>query len=476
MVNDKNYYYDLLLPNTSPFDEYDYKNHTLGNLSPINLFIGPNNSGKSRFLRHLFAQKGFDYTTNKCNMDTFISFLKSNEAEFNNLFNFGIRSIGGVARTSFKELPLIDKEIFTGLELYQRLKEMLLGEPEDKERVKEFENFLSKDFFDSKQITLTPKEGETTVHVKIGDEKQLPIYNLGDGLQNLIILTFNIFMESDRCIFFIEEPDLCMHPGFQRIFLQVLLKFDQHQYFIPTHSNHFLDMTLDFLNISVYLYKKIVENNKSKFNIESVSNKDKNILLELGVQNSSVFLTNATIWVEGITDRLYLKAYMQKFQNEHPEFLNLKEDIHYSFVEYQGANLVHWTFESDNSENECINANFVCGKSFLIADGDIAKKGNRIEIFEIALGNNFMVLDCKEIENLIPLNVLKKIIENDVEKLNKKVDELKYEEYSKSEKGLGFYIDNKLSIDKFSTESGTVKNKVDFCKKAISIMTNSEIE
>jgi len=93
---------------------------------------------------------------------------------------------------------LTDKmQIFTGLELYQSLKEKLLGEPEERKLVKEFEDFLSVNFFESKPVTLIPKEkSPKVVHIKIGNEPQFPIYDLGDGLQNLIICTFNIFTES----------------------------------------------------------------------------------------------------------------------------------------------------------------------------------------------------------------------------------------------------------------------------------------
>jgi len=105
---------------------------------------------------------------------------------------------------------LTDKmQIFTGLELYQSLKEKLLGEPNERKLVREFENFLSINFFERKEVTLIPKEkSPKVVHIKIGNESQYPIYELGDGLQNLIICTFNIFTERERCLFFIEEPDM----------------------------------------------------------------------------------------------------------------------------------------------------------------------------------------------------------------------------------------------------------------------------
>ena len=305
---------------------------------------------------------------------------------------------------------LTDKmQIFTGLELYQSLKEKLLGEPEERRLVKEFEDFLSINFFESKPVTLIPKEkSPKVIHIKIGNEDQYPIYELGDGLQNLIICTFNIFTEKQRCLFFIEEPDMFMHPSMQRSFLEVLSQHPQHQYFITSHSNHFLDMTIDFANISVFHFSKH-EDSQPQFHIRPSSPRDRQILLDLGVRNSSVFITNATIWVEGKTDRLYLKAYMKKYIDElehsdpekYRELIKLKEDYHYSFVEYQGANLTHWSFDPDEKETKEIKASYVCAQAFLIADGDVATKGDRRQVYTNMLGDRFYLLEVKEIENLL---------------------------------------------------------------------------
>ncbi len=142
--------------------------------------------------------------------------------------------------------------VFTGLSLYSIIMEKLLGEPDEREDVKQYESFLSSHFFQGEPVGLIPKSGSDTVHVKIGNEKQLPLYQLGDGLQNLIIITFNMFMERDPCFFFIEEPDMCMHPGYQRILLDAFRQCDQHQYYITTHSNHFLDMSIESDDVSIF--------------------------------------------------------------------------------------------------------------------------------------------------------------------------------------------------------------------------------
>lgn len=588
---------EIQLPIDPPFSNYSLgKTRGLGPLSLINIFIGANNSGKSRLLRALFSLKDLGHTTNIYSADIIYNLINEAKTKLNSILSsHRITGIDGITSAHFDDIlkfdphfvksepsiyklteeklkaflrvsggtlsyapgvsyadsyadrsaivsqlqtlgnetfdqfnkhkpdsildfkkryyipilrgmrPLDDKQtdfyktrtatdyfsnspltdqtkVFTGIELYQTLKNKLLGEPEDREAVRDFENFLSKKFFKSQQITLIPREGDTTVHVKIGKEKQLPIYQLGDGLQNLIICVFNIFMEKDRCLFFIEEPDICMHPSLQRSFLEVISAHKKHQYFITTHSNHLLDMTLDFSDISVFHFSK-VEDDETPFPIKVTSSHDHNLLRDIGVRNSSVFLTNATIWVEGITDRLYLRTYMAKYCKEIEEgnkdlaktLSNLKEDLHYSFVEYQGTNLTHWSFDPNDEDTKRMKATYVCAHAFLIADGDISGKGNREEIYKAMLGDRFFILNAKEIENFIPPEVLKLVVAKRFEELGKNVDTIKYEEYSKTEIGLGTYLDGILGQAKFAADSGTIKPKVSFCEKAIEIMNNPEI-
>ncbi len=566
----------------------------IGPLSHINLFIGQNNSGKSRFLRFLFCRTNLKYTTDIYDYQTFSKFLEKINQDYKLIFGNDISSIGpfysvefdtlispdkkfistdnsvyeeiinklnamqnisngqvshtrgyGVnpdqvferlrnfGEDSINKLPNIDFTksilgnkryyipilrgmrpfdnehtnfyhsrtvddyfissekkvlvnddliIFTGLELFSTLKKKLLGEPEDREEIANFEKFLSRHFFNNKKFTLIPKEGTNTVHVKIGQEKQFPLYNLGDGLQNLIIITFPIFIERERCLYFIEEPDMFMHPGYQRTLMQTFSLFDQHQFFISTHSNHFLDMTIDYPNISIFQFHK--DEQHSNFSINPISNKDNNLLRELGVRNSSVFLTNASIWVEGITDRLYLRAYLKKYIQELNESdnekyninKNFKEDIHYSIVEYQGSNLVHWSFDKSKSETDKINTRFLCAEAFVIADGDITDKGNRKEEFEKALGDKVYFLNCKEIENLIPHEILTELLKLHYKKIKIEINKNDYNKYSESHEGLGRFLDKKNKEKFIGTSTGTVKNKLQFCFRAIEIMDDKEIE
>lgn len=201
-------------------------------------------------------------------------------------------------------------EIFSGLEMYQKVKELLLGDLQSREKISDFQKFLGDAFFDGQQVALIPSIKSDVLYVKIGKEKEQPIYNLGDGIQSIIILTFPLFINKDEnLLVFIEEPELYLHPGLQRKLIETFMSFKNFQYFITTHSNHFLDITLDVDAISIYTFRKQLENEidtrevTANFVIENTSNEDNSILEMIGVKNSSVFLSNCTIWVEGITDR-----------------------------------------------------------------------------------------------------------------------------------------------------------------------------
>ncbi|ANU18481.1 hypothetical protein BBI11_16195 [Planococcus maritimus] len=383
-------------------------------------------------------------------------------------------------------------EIFTGLELYEEVKNLLLGNLKDREKIMDFQKFIGDSFFEGQEVALIPNVKSDVLFVKIGTEKEYPIYNLGDGIQSLIILTFPLFKyKGENLLFFIEEPELYLHPGMQRKFLEIIThkNFDGYQYFLTTHSNHFLDMTLDMDKMSIYSFNKELEDVDSReknatFIIENVSNEDDNVLKMLGVKNSAVFLSNCTIWVEGITDRYYIRHFLNLYQETLDKFPVYKEDIHYSFVEYSGNNITHWSFldENENEDEEIfksINESRVCGTLFLITDKDSKKKETRQSKLAQALGERYYCLECREIENILTATTLKKVIAS-YEKV--KVSELKFTKNFSSktyrDELLGRFIE-KVIRDKnrqgsYSSTSGAVSDKIGFCKRAISEMKSFE--
>lgn len=382
-----------------------------------------------------------------------------------------------------------EQNVYTGLNLYRDLQEYSHGEPEKQEQLERFEKFLSETFFSDREVKLTPRIKKDVPYVRIG-KRDMPIYDLGDGIQSLIILTYPLFFNQNEVLkVYIEEPETHLHPGYQRAFLETLLKpeFKNFQYFITTHSNHFLDITLDTNNISVYTFEQVKEpSGKECFLITNVDNSDTNILSLIGVKNSSVFLSNCTIWVEGITDRIYLRKLLEIVQAGKTE--KFQEDTHFSFVEFGGSNITHWSFlDSDDPNHKNILVDRLCSRLFLITDrdnievNDISnksskpnKKSTRYKLLQEKLKDRFYCLKCREIENLLGPGVLCSLIKKSEKWETTSPDfckDLRYEDYQNQP--LGAYIDNNIVglKKKYSAQSGSIANKVDFAKKAVDLIS-----
>ena len=384
--------------------------------------------------------------------------------------------LDSVVQSYFKEGPR--PQIFTGLDLRAQVEDMLLGDKHDRAALAKFETYLSQSLFHGKEILLRPRKGKNVLYVKIGDDDDMAIYDLGDGIQMAIILTFPLFRYAEKPkLVFIEEPELFLHPGMQRMIIDTFLEAPNTQFFIATHSNHLLDMTVDSREISIFTLTKSYEGEeperKAKFVIENVSFADRRPLELLGTRNSSVLITNSTIWVEGISDRRYLAHFLQLYvshsRQSSPRFFAPKEDLHFSFVEYSGGNLTHWSVLDDIPDP--INVDRLCSKLFLITDKDNAsgKKEERFKKLQARLGGRYYCLQCREMENLLPEMAIVAVIKH-YESDGSQLNAFYHSQYK--DRYLGKFIEEKILINKtrrgsYAEESGTVSDKLRFCELAI---------
>ena len=560
-------------------NDYYFKdsNYGFGNLSKTNVFIGENNSGKSRFLRYLFETNFYSISNdmfNKFFNDTkkgvyaaLDTIPNSNIEKFNKIYeriggessyytNVGNRFFGSlkhfaitheiankfyfpiirgtkdyktiinnklksflnstnsiqnkdsinhyisllnldtqglesfdiyndiISHEYFNDNKNYNNYILTGGKLYQEIKTMLLGDESQRKMIEDFQWFLKENFFsDNDKVQLIPNEKQKVLYIKIGKDERA-IFNWGDGTQQLIIILYSLFKHKDEKnkLFFIEEPEMYLHPGVLRKFIEVINSelFKNHQYFITTHSNIILDTSADTnMNMSIFKFKKVKnkeKNSEKDFIIEQCNNGDISLLNELGIRNSSVFLSNCSIWVEGITDRLYLKHYLNLYYEKNKDKKVYRENIDYTFIEYGGGNIIHFNFD-ENDNPESINAKYISNKIFLIADNDNSKKGSakakRKELYRQQLGDNFYELSVTEIENLITFETLKKTLIFQNPKKEVEINNVLKKEKKFSNKKLGSFIDslfNNGEIKSYAADSGAIKNKIDFCNSVIRVI------
>ena len=370
-------------------------------------------------------------------------------------------------------------EIFTGLSFYDKLMGLLLGSHVERKIIAKYQDFISQTLYEGRTVTLIPSLKNKVVTVKIGKEEEQPIYMLGDGVQASIILSFLPYILADKpTFFFIEEPEFHLHPGLQRKIFEFFATQKQHTFFFTTHSNHLLDITLDLEECTIFNFSKQIEHDHKDDEqtpfvvVENVDSGHTSSLQQLGVRNSSVFLVNATVWVEGVTDRWYLRAmlasYMRHLIQKGNSRIKIEEDTHYSFVEYSGSNINHWSFL--NREEHPIEVERLCSRAIVVMDEDGQKKISRKEELKDILGDRLILLPCREIENLLDYSILLAVVAEYEKIPESNFQDFTYEKY-KGEP-IGRFIENKMLKNEFNRQggyaeqSGTLKSKVDFCKKA----------
>ncbi len=336
--------------------------------------------------------------------------------------------------------PTENVKIFTGLHLYKSILNARNARKEIRKRFEDFEIFVQDNFFDGKKIDIVAEfdkdkslNGDNSdeiisIHID-GENDTRKLHELGDGIQAIIILMYQIFMAERNSAIFIDEPELNLHPGMQRLFFEQIsfnkdLTEKNLMFFISTHSNHLLDLTLESDDVSIYSFTPIVENGDKKIVVKNINFGNAELLRDLGVNNTSVFLANASIWVEGISDRNYIKAFLKAYCDAEEGRVYPKEDIDFTFFEYAGGNIEHYILGEEVNDNEErfveeINALALSNKIFLLADSDMAKEGTkkyiRLKSFEekFSRDKNFdglILWQIRESENLLPTEVWRKVI------------------------------------------------------------------
>ncbi len=234
---------------------------------------------------------------------------------------------------------------------------------------------------------------------------RLPLESYGTGVHQTIILLTAILSNSNA-FFAIEEPEIHLHPRLQKHLINFLFLNTNNEFLISTHSSAIVNAVYSLILAKQSASIIHVEADSKGTKGRSISNSVEILssIRDLGVSASEVLQANCLIWVEGPSDRVYLKRWLSLFDPA------LVEDIHYHFLFYGGRLLKGYSLEDVEAiENDLVNILKINRNSIIVIDSDkkyagdtILEYKSRVQLESSKVGTLCWVTSGREIENYLP--------------------------------------------------------------------------
>lgn len=225
----------------------------------------------------------------------------------------------------------------------------------------------------------------------------------GDGVLHLMMICIQLAKcDNSGSVILIEEPETQMHPQIQRQLLQVVAENPTNQLIMTTHSSAMLDT-----GCLKRIFHITNDGHSSRVHQVETTAESYRMLDDLGARASDILQANTVIWVEGPSDRIFLRHCLQLLDN------TLREGLDYQFVCYGGSVRSHLTFEHEIED--LINVLRLSRKVIMICDSDRTRQGEKLNDSKLRLqrecedaGGYYWVTMGREIENYLPNTVLTK--------------------------------------------------------------------
>lgn len=256
------------------------------------------------------------------------------------------------------------------------------------------------------------------VFLKEEGMSRCPLSRMGSGLKTIILVLLNLLVipeldeyKNKKMVYGFEELENNLHPAMQRKLFEYIYEFaEMHdvQVFITTHSHVAINAFYDKDDAGIFhVYKQ--DGRAFVKRIESYLDKTR-ILDDLDVKASDLLQSNGIIWVEGPSDRVYIKHWLDLYFPD-----RFVEGVHYQFLYYGGRLLSQYSAEEVTELISVIKTN---RNAVIVMDSDKRNRNARLNdtkkriIAEFdALGMMSWVTKGKEIENYIPKTAIEAALE-----------------------------------------------------------------
>lgn len=279
--------------------------------------------------------------------------------------------------------------------------------------------------FESIRIQQTIVGGEYVweIYLKEIGEERVPLSKSGSGIKTIILVLLNLIVipaltsNIGKIITYgFEELENNLHPAMQRKLFDYIYEFavEKNIYvFITTHSHVAINTFFD--KEKACIYHVIKENNGALLKrIETYIDKTE-ILDDLDIKASDILQANGIIWVEGPSDRIYIKKWMEIFCDN-----QFEEGKHYQFLYYGGRLLSQYSAEEETDLVSIITTN---RNAAIVIDSDKRNRATPLNSTKKRIIDEFNKLGMfcwvtkgKEIENYIAKEAIELKIGKEIRK------------------------------------------------------------
>lgn len=261
--------------------------------------------------------------------------------------------------------------------------------------------------------------GRWEVFLDEHEKGRVALSDSGSGLKTVILILLLLIViphlekkQISDYVYALEELENNTHPALQRrllLYLHRLATKNAVTFFLTTHST----VAIDFFSRDRDSQIIHVTHDRKTSRAQRVWAYEQNrvILDDLDIRASDMLQSNGVVWLEGPSDRLYFRRWIELWSNG-----ALIEGIHYQCIFYGGKLLKHISCDEPGCDPCRVQVLTVNRNAMMLIDNDVRIEGKAltetkqrvIEELE-GVGGFAWVTAGKEIENYIPESVLTEI-------------------------------------------------------------------
>ncbi|MEM6381302.1 MAG: AAA family ATPase [Pseudomonadota bacterium] len=273
------------------------------------------------------------------------------------------------------------------------------------------------------------------IYLTEASKGDVPLSQSGSSLKSVFIILAMLRLvpridntDWSKTIFVVEEPENNLHPALLRRLLEFLARQRDEKSFslvITTHSPICIDWASGRNDTQLIHVRHKAGQSSCHRALGYKAKRD--VLDDLDIRASDILQANCVLWVEGPTDRLYLRRWIDLISNG-----TLKESVHYTIMFYGGRLLSHLDALPPDETDELISLISINRNAAILLDSDRRPNTNASRrprprlndtkqrmVGEIeAIGGFAWVTAGREVENYIPAVVLQRIEDQEMPQLS----------------------------------------------------------